>query len=100
MKIMSISTQRDFVLKERARRQVQVEEREDAVIDAEIKKQAESIAAADNCAQQDCGAPAQRKTPRRGNASSTGTPEEIPDRGNSIPPLPLSSSSPVLRADA
>jgi protein involved in polysaccharide export with SLBB domain len=95
-----IAKQRDFILKERARRQVQVEEREDAVIDAEIKKQAESIAAADNCAQQDCGAPAPRKTPRRGNASSTGTPEEIPDRGNSIPPLPLSSSSPVLRADA
>ena len=95
-----IAKQRDFVLKERARRQVQVEEREDAVIDAEIKKQAESIAAADNCAQQDCGTPAPRKTPRRGSAASGGTPEEIPDRGNSIPPLPLSSSSPVLKADS
>src|ERR1700681_30989 len=95
-----IAKQRDFVLKERARRQVQVEEREDAVIDAEIKKQAASIAAADNCAQQDCGTTAPRKTPRRGNAASGGTPEEIPDRGNSIPQLPLSSSAPILRADA
>src|ERR1700722_2173714 len=95
-----IAKQRDFVLKERARRQVQVEEREDAVIDAEIKKQAESIAAADNCVEQDCGITAPRKTPRRGSAAAGGTPEEIPDRGNSIPPLPLSSSSPVLRADS
>src|ERR1700688_2918290 len=95
-----IAKQRDLVLKERARRQVQVEEREDAVIDAEIKKQAESIAAADNCAQPDCGATAPRKTPRRGSAASGGTPEEIPDRGNSIPPLPLSSSSAVLKADS
>src|ERR1700736_5999827 len=95
-----IAKQRDFVLKERARRQVQVEEREDAVIDAEIKKQAASIAAADNCAQQDCGTPAPQKTPRRRTAAPGGTPEEIPDRGNSISPLPLSSSSPVLRADS
>jgi protein involved in polysaccharide export with SLBB domain len=95
-----IAKQRDFVLKERARRQVQVEEREDALIDAEIKKQAASIAAADNCAQQDCGTPAPRKTPRRGSAAAGGTPDEIPDQGNSIPPLPLSSSSPVLRADS
>jgi protein involved in polysaccharide export with SLBB domain len=94
-----IAKQRDFVLKERARRQVQVEEREDAMIDAEIKKQAASIAAADNCAQQDCGTTAPRKTPRRGNAASGATPEEIPDRGNSIPQLPLSSSAPILRAD-
>jgi len=95
-----MAKQRDFVLKERARRQVQVEEREDALIDAEIKKQAASIAAADNCAQQDCGTPAPRKTPRRANAAPSGTPEEIPDRGNSIPQLPLSSSAPILRADA
>jgi protein involved in polysaccharide export with SLBB domain len=95
-----MAKQRDFVLKERARRQVQVEEREDAMIDAEIKKQAASIAAADNCAQQDCGTTAPRKTPRRGNAAASGTPEEIPDRGNSIPQLPLSSSAPILRADA
>src|SRR3984893_5084475 len=56
-----VGKQREFILKERARRQVQVEEREDAIIDAEIKKQAASITAADNCAQQDCGTAAPRK---------------------------------------
>ena len=95
-----IAKQRDLVLKERARRQVQVEAQEDAIIDAEIKKRVASLEAADKCPQQDCDGTVPRRAPRHGNASSGGAQEQIPDRGNSIPQLPLSSSSPILRADA
>ena len=51
-----LAKQRDLVLKERARRQIQVEAQEDAEIDAEIKK-AKEVENPENCdpGKQDCG---------------------------------------------
>src|ERR1700688_1125346 len=91
-----LAKQRDFILRERARRQVQVEAREDAEIDAEIRRRT-TLETADNCGdQKDCAPPASRKA-RRGNGSNAES-EPIPDEGGlSIPDLPL-TSSPILRA--
>lgn len=88
-----LAKQRDLILKERARRQVQVEAREDAEIDAEIKKRA-TVETSDTCGdKKDCAPPSSRKA-RRGTGS-----EPIPDQGGfTFPELPLTSSSPILRA--
>jgi protein involved in polysaccharide export with SLBB domain len=96
-----LAKERDLVLKERAKRQVQVEAQEDAEIDAEIKKQA-NLEGTENCdrAQQDCEEQPTRRTTRRANGLSNGRPQDqLPDQGgSSLPSLPLSSSSPLLRA--
>ncbi len=64
-----VAKQRDLLLKERARRQIQIEAQEDAEIDAEIKKQAQAQQTSENCdrTKQECepipvpqGAAAQR----------------------------------------
>ena len=92
-----LGKQREFILKERARRQTQLEAEEDAEIDSEIKKQARGIETSDTCDPPRPGCePAPRKTPRRANGSNA-LPEP-PDQGNSIPEFPLNSSSPILRA--
>jgi protein involved in polysaccharide export with SLBB domain len=94
-----LAKQRDLVLKERARRQIQVEAQEDAEIDAEIKK-AKEVENPENCdpGKQDCGTAGSRQMNRRGNNFSNGQ-QKIPDQGGtSIPQLPLTSSSPILRA--
>src|SRR6202171_124108 len=44
-----LGKQRDFLLKERARHQLQMEAEEDAQIDSEIKRQARGVEASDNC---------------------------------------------------
>ena len=96
-----LAKQRDLLLKERARRQLQVEAQEDAEIDAEIKKRANLEETTSDCDRnpQDCLEPGTRRTLRRGNSLSNGRQEQGPDQGGpSIPELPLSSSSPILRA--
>src|SRR3984893_6771175 len=92
-----LGKQREFILKERARRQTQLEAEEDAEIDSEIKRQARGVETADTCdpPRPGCEA-APRKAPRRANGSNALP--EIPDQGNSIPEFPLNSSSPILRA--
>ncbi len=94
-----LAKQRDLLLKERARRQIQVEAQEDAEIDAEIKKQAQAIETSNNCDPntQDCRESGTRRTTRR-NGGSSGRQEQAPDQGGSVPQLPLNSSSPILRA--
>jgi protein involved in polysaccharide export with SLBB domain len=94
-----LAKQRDLLLKERARRQIQVEAQEDAEIDAEIKK-AKEVDNSENCdqAKQDCGATSSRRRNRRTDVFSNGQ-QQIPDQGGTpIPQLPLTSSSPILRA--
>jgi protein involved in polysaccharide export with SLBB domain len=96
-----VAKQRDLLLKERARRQIQVEAQEDAEIDAEIKKQANKVETSDNCdrGQQDCAGLSQRRNFRRGNGLPNGRQEQAPDQGGfSVPQLPLTSGSPILRA--
>jgi protein involved in polysaccharide export with SLBB domain len=97
-----LAKQRDLLLKERARRQLQVEAQEDSEIDAEIKKQAKEIETSGNCDrdQQDCSEGGSRRGAyRRGNNLPNGRQEQVPDQGgSSLPQLPLSSSSPILRA--
>src|ERR1700730_18213120 len=92
-----LGKQREFILKERARRQTQLEAEEDAEIDSEIKRQARGVETADTCdpPRPGCEA-APRKAPRRANGSNALP--EIPDQGNSIPEFPLNPSSPILRA--
>jgi protein involved in polysaccharide export with SLBB domain len=93
-----LGKQREFILKERARRQTQLEAEEDAEIDSEIKRQARGVETSDTCDPASPGCESTvRKSPRRANGSSKPLPE-IPDQGNSIPEFPLSSSSPILRA--
>ena len=93
-----LGKEREFILKERARRQTQIESEEDANVGSQITRQARDVEAPDNCdpARAGCEPPA-RRTPRHANGPSN-APPEIPDRGNSIPEFPLSSSSPILRA--
>jgi len=92
-----VGKQREFILKERARRQTQLEAEEDAEIDSEIKRQARGIEASDTCDPPRPGCESTpRKTPRRTNGSNALP--EIPDQGNTIPEFPLNSSSPILRA--
>jgi protein involved in polysaccharide export with SLBB domain len=92
-----LAKQRDLILKERAKRQVQVEAQEDAEIDAAIKKQA-TVETADTCGdKKDCVPPSPRKA-RRGNGPNGGQ-EQIPDQGGfTFPDVPMNSSSPILRA--
>jgi protein involved in polysaccharide export with SLBB domain len=96
-----LAKERDLVLKERAKRQVQVEAQEDAEIDAAIKKRA-NLEGAENCdrTQQDCGELPYRRPSRRESGVSNGRQQEqVPDQGGSpVPSLPLSSSSQILRA--
>jgi protein involved in polysaccharide export with SLBB domain len=93
-----IAKQRDLVLKERARRQVQIEADEDALIDAERKKRATEVEeATDKCAvdPQTCAQLPSRKSLRR-ESGLTDRPA-LPDQGGtSVPQLPL-NSSPILR---
>src|SRR3984893_2854869 len=94
-----LAKQRDLILKERARHHVQVEAREDAEIDAEIRNQT-TVETSDICGdKKDCAPPSSRKA-RRGTGSNAGL-EPIPDQGGSTFPdvdLPLTSTSPILRA--
>jgi len=94
-----VAKQRDLLLKERVRRQMQIEAQEDAEIDAEIKKQATAGETSDNCErdQRNCAEVSPRRNFRRGNNLSNGREEQPPDQG-SIPQLPLTSGSPILRA--
>lgn len=94
-----LAKQRDLILKERARRQIQVEAQEDAEIDSEIKK-AKEVENSENCdpGKEDCDVAASRRRNRRGDSSSNGQ-QQNPDQGGApIPQLPLTSSSPILRA--
>jgi polysaccharide biosynthesis/export protein len=94
-----LAKQRDLVLKERARRQIQVEAQEDAEIDAEIKR-AKEVENPENCepGKQDCDTTSWRRRNRKGDSFSNGQ-QQIPDQGGTpIPQLPLTSSSPILRA--
>src|ERR1700688_2884655 len=76
-----VGKERDFILKERARRQTQLEAEEDAEIDSEIKRQARGIETSDTCDPPRPGCePTPRKTPRRANGSNALP--EIPDQGN------------------
>src|ERR1700722_8167464 len=66
-----VGKQRDFILKERARRQTQLEAEEDAQIDAEIKREARGVDASDTCDPPRPGCEfAARKAPRRANGSN------------------------------
>lgn len=78
-----LAKQRDLLLKERARRQLQVEAQEDAEIDAEIKKRANLEETTSDCDRnpQDCLEPGTRRTLRRGNSLSNGRQEQGPDQG-------------------
>ena len=93
-----IGKQRDLLLKERAKRQLQVEAQEDAEIDAEIKKQAKEAETPETCdpAKQDCGQQGSRRALRRGNGLSN-TQQQPDQGGSSVPQLPLNSGSPILR---
>ena len=93
-----VGKQREFILKERARRQTQLEAEEDAEIDSEIKRRARGVEASDTCdpPRPGCEVAPARKVPRRANGSNALP--EVPDQGNSIPEFPLNSSSPILRA--
>jgi protein involved in polysaccharide export with SLBB domain len=94
-----VAKQRDLLLKERARRQIQIEAQEDAEIDAELKKQAQERQASENCdeTKQECSEGPSRRSQRRNNELSNGK-QQVPDQGgSSIPQLPL-NSSPLLRA--
>lgn len=93
--------QRELLLKERARHQLQIEAQEDAEIDADAKRQA-NMQYADNCddtQQYDCN----EANPRRSRPSMNQRPgvQRAPaDQGEPSAPQqqPLNSSSPVLRA--
>ena len=96
-----IGKERDLILKERARRQVQIEAQEDAEIDAEAKRQA-SLEVSENCdrgQQEDCVESAPRRT-KRGNGPPLRNEGQPADQGGpSVPQqTPSSSSSPILRA--
>jgi protein involved in polysaccharide export with SLBB domain len=95
-----VAKQRDLLLKERVRRQMQIEAQEDAQIDAEIKKQATASETSDNCDrdQRNCPEESPRRNFRRGDTLSNGREQQPPDQGGSIPQLPLTSGSPILRA--
>jgi protein involved in polysaccharide export with SLBB domain len=92
-----VGKQRDFILKERARRQTQLEAEEDAQIDAEIKREARGVDASDTCDPPRPGCEFTAPKPARRPSGSNASPE-IPDQGNTVPEIPLSSSSPILRA--
>jgi protein involved in polysaccharide export with SLBB domain len=94
-----IGKQRDLLLKERAKRQLQVEAQEDAEIDAEIKKQAKEIENPENCdpTKQDCRQQGSRRMLRRGNGPYNE--QQPPDQGGTpVPQLPLNSGSQILHA--
>lgn len=96
-----VAKQRDLLLKERARRQIQIEAQEDAEIDAEIKKQANKVETANDCNRdhQNCGEAETRRAFRRNNGSQFSRPEQQPDQnGSPVPQLPLTSGSAILRA--
>lgn len=94
-----LGKQRDLLLKERARHQLQVEAQEDAEMEAVARKQATSETA-ENCenGDQGCPEPSPRKAPKP-NGASGGRQEPPEDQGGStiLPPMPA-LSSPVLRA--
>src|ERR1700686_3474914 len=71
-----LGKERDFILKERARRQTQLEAEEDANVGSQITRQARDVEAPDNCdpARAGCEPPA-RRTPRRANGPSNAPPE-------------------------
>lgn len=92
-----VGKERDFILKERARRQTQLESEEDAQIDAEIKRQARGVEASDTCDPPRPGCEFTAPKPTRRPSGPSASPE-IPDQGNTVPEIPLSSSSPILRA--
>jgi protein involved in polysaccharide export with SLBB domain len=92
-----LGKERDFILKERARRQTQLEAEEDAQIDSEIKRQARGVEASDTCDPPRPGCEFAAPKPARRPSGSSASPE-IPDQGNTVPEIPLSSSSPILRA--
>jgi protein involved in polysaccharide export with SLBB domain len=92
-----VGKERDFILKERARRQTQLEAEEDAQIDSEIKRRARGVEASDTCDPPRTGCEFTAPKPARRPSGSSASPE-IPDQGNTVPEIPLSSSSPILRA--
>jgi len=98
-----LGKERELVLKERARHQIQIEAQEDAEIDADAKRQA-NLEYSENCQngqQDDCTETTSRR-PRRGtNQLPGGQGQGLPnDQGSpSVPQQsPSTSSSPVLRA--
>jgi protein involved in polysaccharide export with SLBB domain len=93
-----VGKQRDYILKERARRQIQIEQQEDAEIDNELRRQAAQQQAGEKCDQQDCGEALAKRSTRR-NLAPSAKPEQSPDQGGStpLPSLPLTSGSTILR---
>ena len=93
-----LGKQRDLLLKERARHQLQVEAQEDAEMEAVARKQAASETA-ENCENSDqgCQEPSTPKAPKSSGAGARQEPPE--DQGGStiLPPMPA-LSSPILRA--
>src|SRR3984893_16699498 len=98
-----LAKQRDLLLKERARHQLQVEAQEDAEIDAAAKKQAD-LEVADNCEngqQEDCMESSAPRRTRRGTRWPNGNQREPADQGGPSVPQQTPSpnpSSPILRA--
>jgi protein involved in polysaccharide export with SLBB domain len=98
-----LAKQRDLLLKERARHQLQVEAQEDAEIDAATKKQA-NLEVADNCEngqQEDCMESSAPRRTRRGTGWPNGNQRQPADQGGPSVPQQTPSpnpSSPILRA--
>ncbi len=93
--------QRELLLKERARHQLQIEAQEDAEIDADAKRQA-NLQYAENCNETqlyDCNE-SNSRPPRRSASQAPGVQRAPADQGTpSLPQQqPLNSGSPVLRA--
>ena len=93
-----LGKQRELLLKERARRQLQVEAQEDAEIDAEAKLQAD-LKFADDCGDgqsNDCAESNSRRQ-RRSRSSPNTQPPPADQGAPSAPQPPADLSSPVLR---
>jgi protein involved in polysaccharide export with SLBB domain len=99
-----LGKERDLILKERAKRQVQIEAQEDAEVDAEIKKIANGEGV-ENCErgqqQESCAEAAPLRTPRSLRAPNGGQ-GQTPDRNtpNLLQQSPSISGSQIMRASA
>jgi protein involved in polysaccharide export with SLBB domain len=92
-----LGKQRDLLLKERARHQLQVEAQDDAQMEAVARKQVASETA-ENCENSDQGCP--EPSPRKAPKPSAGARQEPPEDqgGSTILPATPALSSPILRA--
>ena len=93
-----LGKQRDFLLKERARHQLQMEVKEDAEMEAAARKQV-AAETAESCESGDqaCPEPSPRKAPKPSGASGARQEQPEDQGGSTLPQIP-SLSSPILRA--